>query len=104
MSAHTPGPWVFRSESGASGCDDNDMGGIYAPDFVEVCWFGNGTTYYPTEGCPPSEANGRLMAAAPDLLEACIQAEAAIAGLDFDGCPEALAVIRAAIAKAEGRA
>jgi hypothetical protein len=40
------------------------------PDGAEVMSFGDDEQYYPTEGCPPEEANARLIAAAPDLLEA----------------------------------
>ena len=87
MSEHTFGPWVVgRTLRDGEPCIVGDGDSV-------VCSFGDRT--FP-------EADARLIASAPDLLEACIQAEAAIAGLDFDGCPEALAVIRAAIAKAQG--
>lgn len=59
----TPGPWEFRPESG------NDMGGIYSPT-DRVCWFGDCTTYYPSEGESPCAEDARLIAAAPELLEA----------------------------------
>lgn len=50
------------------------------------------------------EANARLIAAAPDLLEALREAEAVIDALDMSGYSQrdTLATIRAAIAKAEG--
>ena len=67
MSA-TPGPWEFRPQSG------KDMGGFYAPT-DRVCWFGDETTYYPSEGEPPSAEDARLIAAAPDLLAALRRAE-----------------------------
>ncbi len=105
MSAHTFGPWVARRV-------DQQEWEIDAPKGDQTIgyssWCGLVSVYgcndFPDAGGAVAEANARLIAAAPELLEACIQAEAAIAGLDFDGCPEALAVIRAAIAKAEGRA
>ena len=107
MSAHTPGPWVFIKESGTPGKDDNDMGGIHAPGVEVVCWFGNGTTYYPSEGSPPSEANGRLMASAPELLAALKDVVGWVPGSSAfftDGSSAAVERARAAIAKAEGRA
>jgi len=71
------------------------------PDGAEVMSFGDDEQYYPTEGCPPEEANARLIAAAPDLL---IVAKEAIhhdegGPHSFDRMERA----RAAIAKAEGK-
>ena len=101
MSAHTFGPWVaerdpshFDTLSTIVAGAKRKSKGIGRQMIVQV----GGWAEWREQ-----EANTRLIAAAPELLEACIQAEAAIAGLDFDGCPEALAVIRAAIAKAQGR-
>jgi hypothetical protein len=47
-------------------------------------------------------ADARLIAAAPELLAACIEAEAALAGLDcdYDGTAQALDLIRRAIERA----
>ena len=101
MSAHTPGPWVaecdpshFNTLSTVVAGAKRKLKGICRQMIVQVGGWADWRE---------QEANTRLIASAPDLLEACIQAEAAIAGLDFDGCPESLAVIRTAIAKAEGR-
>lgn len=82
---HTPGPWV-----------------------IDPCWDilgntddGNGMVCQITTDAVPraeAEANARLIAAAPDLLEACRQA----LGCDLD--PNTIALIRAAIARATGAA
>lgn len=103
MTAWTPGPWTFVPESGTPGHDDNDMGGIRTADHKWVCDFGNGTHYYPTEGTPPSVADGALMAAAPEMLHALYEVDNASDYMDFD--PEsrfglAMAKVHAAIAKA----
>lgn len=49
---------------------EGDLGGFKDALGNWVCEFGDSTCYYPTEGTPPSDANARLIAAAPDLLEA----------------------------------
>ena len=104
MSAHTPGPWTFELESGTPGKDDNDIGGIYGPEKSQVCWFGNGTQYYPSEGKPPTEADAHLIAAAPELLDALRQWAWAEANGDEAEIANARLSRDAAIAKAEGRA
>ena len=73
------------------------MGGFVTADGTPVCWFGDCETYYPTEGTPPTAADARLIAAAPDLLEALIEV-VAIADRKTDAFDRA----RAAIAKAHG--
>ena len=82
MSKHTPGPWKLN-------------GGIWA-GADHIC----GWPLRSDVGHEAAEANGRLIAAAPDLLEA---AKAIVAGgyvMDFDS-PE-WTTLEAAIAKAEG--
>jgi hypothetical protein len=54
-SAHTPGPWEWEPTNAWMWCD-NRRGLIFQVD--------------PYGGTPPDEANGRLMAASPELLEA----------------------------------
>lgn len=78
---HTPGPWRYD----------------YAPGYCGELLAANGTTLaeFVTE---PSEANARLIAAAPDLLEALID----IAEKSTDA--GAIECARAAIAKATGEA
>lgn len=89
MSAkHTRGPWEVRENS------DSDVF-IMAGDDLIAEVEGN----WPE----PSRANGRLIAAAPDLLEAC---EAVLSDTTAEGSPEKFladrARCRAAIAKARG--
>jgi len=100
---HTPGPWMHNATKGR-----NDAVAIWAADdSIAVC-----TTDFPkhfAESVPPPDicdANARLIAAAPDLLEALRAICDNCASLD----PEHLhkfdryyLAARAAIAKAEGR-
>lgn len=83
MSKHTPGPWVYRRTSG----------------------FDYGSTAYWVPGvCTnvQTEADARLISAAPDLLEA-LKEIVQFMRVDFDDLPMAEKVL-AAIAKAEGQA
>lgn len=72
MSAHTPGPWVARNWSCHAPttvmCEvEGKRGGAPWPDVIAEC-SGNGERF--EDGVV--EANARLIAAAPDLLEAMI--------------------------------
>ena len=93
----TPGPWKF--EVRAKG---DDMGHFTGRDGAVGCSFGDSTTYYPTEGEPPNDADIALIEAAPDLLDALKDALCAleVCGKDYD---YAIGKARAAIAKATGR-
>lgn len=85
MSKHTPGPWSR---------DKNDS--LCSPDGRQVyVWnSGLGNSYRSEE----TDANARLIAAAPELLEACEAAE--WNSLDL---PEHVRIkLQAAIAKAKG--
>lgn len=96
MAKHTPGPWevcphdstrVFRKN------DHNDKNRL----FIDP------TTCSPIVG--ESEANARLIAAAPELLEACKEAVALITNHESGHCrefEEAQARLLAAIKAAEG--
>jgi hypothetical protein len=64
----------------------------------EICNFGNDETYYPTEGVEPSDADKLLIAAAPDLLAACLR----VLNPTDEG-PTLDTIIRAAVAKALGQ-
>ena len=87
MSGHTPGPWTVTPDSFVMAGSRPSIGVAriitHAKEFV---------------------ANGRLIAAAPELLEALANA---LKSLDTDGAASATASLRtlgrAAIAKAEGR-
>lgn len=111
MSEHTPGPWIaphFVNPNSKCQCrailDEHYFGAI-AEVFVD-----NGIESISEGGndCPPIEearANARLIAAAPDLLEAC-EALADFATHNATSCPlpEEIEMARAAIAKAKGSA
>lgn len=86
MSQHTPGPWIVYNDS-----DDGKT------NRIEIAARGKTVAriYHsvPKEDLP----NARLIAAAPDLLEALRVAEESVGDL------KALEIVRAAIAKAEGQ-
>lgn len=67
----TPGPWNFRHNINEGYA--TDMGGFIGGSGKVVCWFGDGETYYPTEGTIPDKEDICLIAAAPELLEALQQ-------------------------------
>ena len=91
----TPGPW----EANFSFPGRDGIGDVWQID-------ADGHAVCTTQFCyaPNTEANARLIAAAPDLLEALLKARAALVGdpdsFDID---YAFDVMNAAIAKAEGR-
>lgn len=85
---HTPGPWKFNGP------------GIYAPNFRGVASHHYDVAYALHVMDDEGEANARLIAAAPSLLEACKSALERI-----DGMNEAMGVVdelRRAITLAEG--
>lgn len=85
---HTPGPWTIEIPS--NGCDRYI---IHGKSFEEIC-----ATCLDTEH--EMQANARLIAAAPELLEACKMALSCMAPEDNDATARTL---RSAIAKAEGK-
>lgn len=88
MSAHTPGPWVYDSGSFYAAVQLNDCGTTNEPPIIDM-----------GAGRPEdSEANARLIAAAPELLAALEKIENETAATWV--CD----VARAAIAKATGAA
>jgi hypothetical protein len=95
MSKHTPGPWeidwyICREGNKELWRVPRSIGPAYVD---HNHWAGNYITV--------DEANARLIAAAPDLLDALKEA-ATVLGLN--GCFEAQNRARAAIAKATGAA
>lgn len=89
MSGHTNGPW--RASDTAVTMEDAYGGTITIAETIE---------YYAS----PDErySNARLMAAAPEMMEACVEA---LAALDANTSPaETHKKLRAAIAKATGEA
>jgi hypothetical protein len=91
---HTPGPWRYvqnqiRAKSGQK------IGGVEISEMV--CMMPHGPKY------PGHDANAHLIAAAPDMLEALLLAEATIERLDKMGSAVGtLDVVAAAIKKAKG--
>ena len=104
MSAHTPGPWRYLPENGSPTTGQHMIAGGKPGYLAEVRDCGSGDI----------KANARLIAAAPDLLEALLDALPYVE--DVLDNPEQLAcfkpgtvqrhvkAIRAAIAKATGEA
>jgi len=95
---HTPGPWEIRPFEGVYGVfskEDNEVPVAttdYGGDMLE------GADCQLTQ-----EANARLIAAAPELLEACKTALSKLNELDRPVNCRAIQVLLGAIAKAEGR-
>lgn len=92
MAEHTPGPW--RSEY-VRDVPEGYAAAIVAVDdgvvaVVPASWFS-------------TEANAQLIAAAPDLFDACRQLISSVDKFDGTECVNAILSARAAIAKAEGR-
>lgn len=102
MSKHTPGPWRFYTDPQPNGCPIVGTGGLMVAQLAH-------SINYP-EQRDTAIANARLIAAAPELLEALGDlmgvAEAAMLRANFDGgeydIEGELADARAAIAKATG--
>ena len=91
---HTPGPWVAYRANPLT----RDV--IYINPAATPSTLLEIATVY-TTGLDEAEANARLIAAAPDLLEACEY----IATRYFPEIPaHAMIMIRAAIRKARGKA
>jgi hypothetical protein len=88
---HTPGPWTVHGDNRTLiGCDDRKM------MLAEVLW-----EHVVTEWGRPiaeSQANAKLIAAAPDLLAACKWAATALNAARFDTAaydPHVTALLRA---------
>jgi hypothetical protein len=89
MSEHSPGPWHYQQKS------DVYTHIVRADKHRFICQLSHH---------PEAEANARLIAAAPELLEALKSATFALALIaQADGNESYLEVAHAAIAKAEGR-
>lgn len=87
---HTPGPWVVAHKD-MTGNVLVDAG----PYYVCTCWHYHGSVVE-----KEMSANARLIAAAPELLDALYDVDATATDA-YD--PVMLAKVQAAIAKAEGR-
>lgn len=106
MGKHTPGPWMFKTAPNGDNGIKAEGTWIFAGAFAEIRSDGENDR-------DEALANARLIAAAPDLLEALAECEdffdqRADADCDQDGFVpndemRMLATVRAAIAKAEAR-
>jgi hypothetical protein len=111
MSEHTPGPWAEGRHGAIVGGPDFEFArGAGRKQIAMACVVPEGV-----DGT--QEGNARLIAAAPELLEACKEALQALEALQGgctdheDGtvdaltvwCPEVTEKLSAAIAKAEGQ-
>lgn len=99
---HTPGPWVIRSKGNQEWAIDAPGGdkeiSFAKWDELATCY---GNDDEPIKGAIIGRANAYLIAAAPEMKVAL---GIALVALATHNEPEADRIIRAAIAKAEGRA
>lgn len=93
MSKHTPGPWRYDRCNGSPTTGEHMIAGGKPGYLAEVRDCGSGDV----------SANARLIAAAPDLLEACKRMIGSLGVMvcDADSCGD-IVFARAAIAKATG--
>ena len=108
MRKHTPGPWKLEPYDRCLAGDDFQWGGIWAGP-VMLDGLDYGQPAYATikpETLERMEADARLIAAAPDLLDALLMVRDADDDCKRDGLPTipptARATIDAAIFKATG--
>lgn len=106
MNKHTPGPWLLRTAPTSAGLCHI----VSAADWRGAFIYGDGIRKCVDDALPKAQelaANARLIAAAPDLLEALILLEVEMVAsgnaqaTDF-GWKPAIEKTRAAIAKATG--
>lgn len=101
MSKHTPGPWEYEKEH--RDCFSHTSGHYTAPVEFTTIFMDDGNELDGENRAevhgPNQEANARLIAAAPDMLEALKLAK------DIIGHPDDpfTVLIESTIAKAEGR-
>ena len=106
---HTPGPWTVRIAKTSVGLVRWHIAGVDADSFAPIAI--NSGSFDLFRSRETEESNARLIAAAPDLLEALTQAEYAVnksvSGLTKVGYMEWIDILLAmqkAIAKATGGA
>lgn len=104
MTAHTPGPWVIDRAIALD--DGEELLYVQTPELRGTPGHDYRMEYGAMHICRvyhDSEANARLIAAAPDLLAACKAIHGYLKPLRFIcGTPE-YAAVEQAIAKAEGK-
>lgn len=91
---HTPGPWTFYTEPQPNGCP------IVGSRGLMIAMLAHSVLY--SEQKNEAIANARLIAAAPDLLEAMQWAVKELERLDEANAQMVAVTLRAAIAKATG--
>ena len=114
MSGYTKGPWVLIDGNNiysALGADSGDGIPADSTDGWHIASIGETPTFVDGDevdlGRNVKQANARLIAAAPDLLEALMNAEKMLSELDYIGeitqlGKDHLASMRAAIDRAKG--
>lgn len=96
----TPGPWVWVKPNRWPDHQMEEQGlGRFKSGHVSVCEFGHNAQFYPSEGVPPNDADGNLIAAAPDLYEALEDLAEKMASYMDD---ESVQLVASALAKARG--
>jgi hypothetical protein len=98
--SHTPGPWTIGGESGNEGEAEVIVGNKRT-----ICWTAD--TWSDAEGeasiTEEDRANGRLIAAAPELLDVLRDIDYCWDKYDEDDDPDLGKRIRDVLSKAEGR-
>ena len=100
----TPGPWAFQKD------EDFSMDEVFG--FFVQGGEGSEIVYFENDDRPETKANARLISAAPELLEALMEAEkhfGPFAEITINGQHDpddvrVVSIMRAAIAKATGNA
>ena len=105
MTGHTPGPWHPRMVDSQEWHIDSHTHAASGPGRWSALAIAYGCDDEPGTGAVVAEANARLIAAAPELLDACITAQAAMVAVELSDSSRAeweaaRHAVRAAIAKA----
>lgn len=114
MHNHTPGPWTIRGSVHPVGNDEDGIHDLYCADVIpphDERWRGTvcgiqSADHIDGISKEEAEANARLIAAAPDLLQALLDALPFVEDAESDPCfkkgfvKKRVKAIRAAIAKA----
>ena len=103
MNAHTPGPWKTQRVHSGRIIYNETQRGFETKETRTLAFLVRNEAQFPVE---QSDANGRLMAAAPDMLAALYASEIALRSCLHQNVQidAAFEQVRAAISKAEGRA
>jgi len=104
---HTPGPWAIRwPDFAAQESTYHDQREFYCPSasISGPDWSQFALVYVMVQGAPDEtgKANAALIAAAPDLLNACEAAAEALEGSEYRSDQRVRDLALAAIARAKG--